>query len=74
MNTVQKWTGTSMQIHVEYMQDVVHHLERLAAHKGKEAYEMIRELDAAEVQADRLQDQIHELHSKLSKQYNQSNK
>ena len=63
-----------MQIHVEYMQDVVHHLELLAAAKGKEAYDMICEIDQAKVHADKLQDQIHELHGQLSEQYNQSNK
>ena len=74
VNTVQKWTGTSMQIHVEYMQDVVHHLALLAAAKGKEADDMICEIDQAKVHADKLQDQIHELHGQLSEQYNQSNK
>ena len=58
----------------EYMQEVVHHLELLAAAKGKEAYDMICEIEAAEVQADKLQDQVYELHSQLSEQYNQSNK
>jgi len=69
VNAIRDWTGIEMQLHVEYMQEVVHHLEHLAAHKGKEAYEMIREIDQAKIEAEELDIQILKLHGKLSDQH-----
>ena len=69
VKAVSKWTGVNLEVHIEYIADVIDNLRYEASKYGAEAQEMLAHCRECEKDANDLQEQISAMYQKLSEEY-----
>ena len=69
VKAVSKWTGVNLEVHIEYIADVIDNLRYEASKYGAEAQSMLAHCRECDKDADELQEQVSAMYQKLSEEW-----